>query len=86
MRVICVVADAADVVAVVADVLADEVCRYCANRARFLPHVSRTAGLDYYTCDACGYFWCVVNPQQSVTLAPSGVRRFLADIFRRRRS
>jgi hypothetical protein len=77
----------------VVDVIAvgDELCRYCAKPARFLPHVSRTVGLDYYTCDACGYFWCIDNPHRSLAmanapLARSGLRRFLAEIFGRRRS
>ena len=78
------------VIHVVADV-ANEVCPHCAKPARFLPHVSSSVGLDYYTCDGCGKFWCV-QPTQTTPAVPRaaialpGVRGFLAAIFRKRRS
>jgi len=73
----------------VADV-ADEVCPHCSKPARFLPQVSKNVGMSYYTCDGCGQFWCVNPPPTPgvphTTVAFPGLRRFLAAIFRKRRS
>jgi len=74
----------------VADV-ANEVCPHCSKPARFLPQVSNSVGLDYYTCDGCGKFWCIEPPQPTravphATIALPGLRSFLAAIFRKRRS